>query len=118
MKTHLISGVSSGIGRAIAARLSARGDQIVPVLRNESQLGSFPSAPEAVICDFNDPAAVERAFANLKTPVSSFINCAGIMISKTLFESTFEQLAEMINVNLFSAMTAVARVAQSSKPAG
>jgi 3-oxoacyl-[acyl-carrier protein] reductase len=113
-----VSGVTSGIGKAIAARLSARGDQIVPVLRNKQQMGLFQGAPESLICDFEDPRAVEKAFADLHTPVYSFVNCAGIMISKTLFEASFEQLSQMINVNLFSAMAAVARVREKLESGG
>jgi 3-oxoacyl-[acyl-carrier protein] reductase len=40
------------------------------------------------------------------------------MISKTLFEASFEQLSQMINVNLFSAMTAVARARAKLEPGG
>lgn len=118
MRTHLVSGVTSGIGKAIAARLAKDGDRIIPVLRSEDQRALFPEAEEAVICDFEDPRGVEAAFAGLRTPVSSFVNCAGIMVSKTLFEASFEQLNRMINVNLFSAMTAVARVREKLEPGG
>ena len=118
LRTHLVSGVTSGIGKAIAARLASEGDRVVPVLRDPAQRSLFPDCPEVVICDFEDPKAVEVAFAGLQTPVDSFINCAGIMISKTLFEAPFEELARMVNVNLFSAMTAVARVREKLEPGG
>jgi 3-oxoacyl-[acyl-carrier protein] reductase len=118
MRTHVISGITSGIGRAIAERLSQDGDRIIPVLRDGCQKDLFPDAPEVVVCDFEDPKAVEVAFENLETPVDSFINCAGIMISKTLFEAPFEDLIRMINVHLLSAMMAVARVRAKLEPGG
>ena len=110
MRTHLISGATSGIGKAIADRLRKEGDLIVPMIRNFDQKSQFPDAPEFVVCDFEDPRGVGQAVANLSLPVDSFINCAGIMISKTLFEAPFEALQQMVDVNLFSAMTAVANI--------
>jgi 3-oxoacyl-[acyl-carrier protein] reductase len=118
MRTHLVSGVTSGIGRAIALRLRQDGDRIIPVLRDASQRDLFPGAPEALVCNFEDPKAVEIAFGNLQSPVHSFINCAGIMISKTLFEAPVEELIRMINVHLLSAMMAVARVKTKLEPGG
>jgi 3-oxoacyl-[acyl-carrier protein] reductase len=118
VRIHLVSGVTAGIGRAIAESLNAAGDQIIPVLRNESQRGKFPDVPEVVVCDFEDPKAVETAFGNLATPVDSFINCAGIMVSRNLFESSFDELVRMTNVNLLSAMVAVARVRPKLKAHG
>jgi NAD(P)-dependent dehydrogenase (short-subunit alcohol dehydrogenase family) len=118
VRTHLVSGATSGIGRAIAQGLRKAGERVIPVIRDESQRGLFPDEPEAVIADFEDPAAVDRAFGELATDVDSFINCAGIMISKTLFEAPIEDLARMVHVNLFSAMMAVARVRPRLRPGG
>jgi len=118
VRTHLISGVTSGIGRAIAEQLRAEGDAVIPVLRDARQRELFPDAPEAVVCDFEDPAAVGAAVAALVMPVDSFINCAGIMISKTLFEAPFGELCRMVDVNLLSAMAAVAAVRPKLKDDG
>jgi 3-oxoacyl-[acyl-carrier protein] reductase len=118
MRTHLVSGVTSGIGRAIAERLRQDGDRIIPVVRVAAQRDLFLDAPEVLVCNFEDPKAVEIAFGGLKSPVHSFINCAGIMISKTLFEAPFEELTRMINVHLLSAMMAVARVKMKLEPGG
>ena len=90
----------------------------MPVLRDEGPTSRYSPMPGGRDLRLRGPTAVEIAFAGLQTPVDAFINCAGIMISQTLFEAPFEQLARMINVNLFSAMIAVARVREKLEPGG
>jgi NAD(P)-dependent dehydrogenase (short-subunit alcohol dehydrogenase family) len=59
MRTHLISGTTFGIGRAIAPRLARDGDRVTPVLRQ-----AHPTQPDAVGADFTNARATRAAFAD------------------------------------------------------
>lgn len=105
MKTHLVSGSTSGIGRAIAARLAHDGARIIPVLRVAD-----PAHPDAVIADFADARATRKAFADFAGPVDSFINAAGIALARPLFACTEPDLERIFAINVLSPMAALAEL--------
>jgi rhamnulose-1-phosphate aldolase/alcohol dehydrogenase len=93
----LVTGAGSGIGRAVARRLTAEGACVVVADRDgaaadtvAAELGS-PDVAVAVTVDVTDAAAVERAVTDAVLAfggVDLVVNNAGLSISKPLLDTT------------------------------
>lgn len=105
MRTHLVTGATSGIGRAIAERLARDGDRVVPVLRAPDA-----ARPDALIADFSDPRATRASFRAFTGPVDSFVNCAGIALARPLFDCADTDLERIFAVNVLSPMAALSEL--------
>jgi NAD(P)-dependent dehydrogenase (short-subunit alcohol dehydrogenase family) len=87
-KAYVITGPTSGIGRAAALELARHGT-VVLVGRDRGKLVELRKAIEqkgqhavSVVCDLSDPASVRRAAAEiiaLHLPITGLLNNAGIM---------------------------------------
>lgn len=82
----VVTGASSGIGRALARELARRGHALILVARSADKMEELaaeltrPSAPVEVLpCDLADPAARAELVEELRgRDISIMINCAGI----------------------------------------
>lgn len=87
----VVTGGLSGLGAASAARLAADGVKVITV--------DLASGADIVV-DVSDPAAVERALAEVG-PVDILINSAGIVgPGKPLWETSASEWATVLAVNL------------------
>lgn len=83
MRSVLVSGGGTGIGRAVAAAFCARGDQVTILGRRADVLratakelgGRFPV--RTVVVDLTDPAALEDVLDSLPERVDVLVNNAG-----------------------------------------
>lgn len=80
-KTVLVTGASSGIGRAAAIECSRMGARLIITARNEIRLSQTLQELEGedhqmVICDLNNEADIDKMIAGLPE-VQGFINNAG-----------------------------------------
>src|SRR5690625_1847489 len=98
-RTALITGGSTGLGKAITARLASSGANVVLLARNEERLAAAASdlaalgggAVEPIACDVTDQAALEDAAAQAlqRFPtIDILVNNAG-----SSFRRPFEGLA-------------------------
>jgi short-subunit dehydrogenase len=94
---HLITGASSGIGRALAEKLRDRGDDLVLLGRDASRLADFPDATVLEV-DLADVAAVE-ALA-VEGPLDSVVHSAGIVDLSPVASLDTDQWTEQLAVNL------------------
>ena len=79
-KVIIITGGSSGVGRALAKRLYSRGARLALVARDEKKLGAVADElvsggssgpkPKTFSCDVSDPAGVEQTFQAIASAVS------------------------------------------------
>jgi 2-hydroxycyclohexanecarboxyl-CoA dehydrogenase len=97
MKTAVVTGGASGIGKAIAARLAADGHHV-------STIDLQPSAVDfAFTADVTDRAQVDAALKAIRTqlgPVSILVNAAGLDGFSRFTDISFDDWQRVINVNL------------------
>ncbi len=107
-KTALVSGGSTGIGRAIATALAARGARVILTSRS-AETGRSVAAEigpnvTGLACDLRDPQSVERLFADVREQFGNLdilVNNAGMAgPNKKIEDLPLEAWREVIDTNL------------------
>ncbi|WP_218668035.1 SDR family NAD(P)-dependent oxidoreductase [Terribacillus halophilus] len=96
-KVALVTGGRSGIGRAVARRLSDEGATVITAQRGEDK--EF----DGITADFSDPNTAERVVAEViarEGRVDVLINNAGMMQEASIEELSLEDWQRNVNVNL------------------
>jgi NAD(P)-dependent dehydrogenase (short-subunit alcohol dehydrogenase family) len=104
MKTALITGAGSGVGRAVALALSREGFSVALVGRRREKLEETAALTGGKICvgDASDPVAMERVLAELG-PVSVLVNNAGVHNGfDTITESDPERWKQTLLTNVYA----------------
>jgi NAD(P)-dependent dehydrogenase (short-subunit alcohol dehydrogenase family) len=107
-KTFLITGVSSGLGRAFAAAALEAGHRVVGTVRQARDAEAFAALAEdrahPLVLDVTDfatiPAAVSQA-ENLAGPIDVLVNNAGYGHEGVLEESSIDDLQRQFAANVF-----------------
>ncbi len=73
-KTVVLTGAASGMGRATALALVERGATVVGLDVIPIGIGGVAE----IFCDLGDEASIDRASAQLPTPIDVLMNCAGV----------------------------------------
>ncbi|MEU2000792.1 SDR family NAD(P)-dependent oxidoreductase [Rhodococcus sp. NPDC019627] len=97
MRTAVVTGGSSGIGRAIAERLRKDGYQVAVL-----DLAPTESAFEYKV-DVTDPAQIESALTEVRKelgPITVLVNGAGLELYKRFGNIAFDNWQRVIDVNL------------------
>ena len=90
-RTVLVTGASSGIGQACAARLARRGWRVLAGVRRE---GSAPEGTEEVILDVTDPPELEVE------RLDGLVNNAGVAVAGPLEFVPLDEIRHQLEVNL------------------
>jgi len=118
-KTAVVTGASSGVGRATAVALATAGWEVAILARREDALRKTVSmAPvdaqsrlHVHPCDIADKAAVEsvaRAFLDRFGRIDALVNAAGTNIpDRSLEKMTQERYREVFDVNLTGALNTI-----------
>ena len=122
---YIVTGAGRGIGKCIADSLASRGATVLALdvafgaqeedsnkrSRNDELQNSKQQRVISLICNVASEASVTAAFARLReimadndaTPARTFkglVNCAGIVLEKSLLETTVEDIDRVLGVNL------------------
>jgi NAD(P)-dependent dehydrogenase (short-subunit alcohol dehydrogenase family) len=124
----IVTGGGSGLGKATAEALAARGAKVAVFDLNASAAEAVASACRgvAVTCDVSDAASAEAAVAKAQVahgPARVLVNCAGIGVAKRVVGKDgphpLTDFAKVINVNLigsFNLIRLVAAALQKAEP--
>src|SRR5437667_6784957 len=106
-KVCLITGGTSGIGRAIALAMASAGARVMAGSTNPEKVSAIRNelgeAHDAVQLDVADDASVKNA---VERTVSRFgrldavVNAAGVIARKPSIEVTTEDFSRIVNINL------------------
>jgi short-subunit dehydrogenase len=112
-RTALVTGASSGIGKATAAALAARGYRVIGTSRKPESLSGDQRAPgvEYVALDLTDDASIE-ALADRLAGVDLLVNNAGESQSGPFEELPADALRRLFQINVFGPV----RLAQLALP--
>ncbi len=109
-KSALVTGSTSGIGNAIARRLTAEGCRTIIHGRSDASVlpavqalkQDFPQIEiRGIAADLSDAAQVDRLIQSLP-PLDILINNAGIFTAQTFAETSDDDWHRMLEVNLMS----------------
>jgi NAD(P)-dependent dehydrogenase (short-subunit alcohol dehydrogenase family) len=109
-KTLLITGVSSGFGRALAQEALAAGHKVVGTVRSEQARQDFESLSSTAfgrVLDVTDFDAIDGAVAEIEAgvgPIDVLVNNAGYGHEGIMEESPLSEMRRQFDVNVFGAV--------------
>ncbi len=113
MKTVLITGVSRGLGHAIATAFAAHEFETIGVARSPCEIEGV----QTVQLDVTDEPAVISFVESLEN-LDVVVNNAGIARSRPLIETPTDELREILEVNLVGAFVMMREAARRMKTGG
>ena len=118
-KTILVTGATSGIGRATAITCAGLGAKVVAVGRNQERLDSLMQELEgdghlAISADFIDEAQVQSLLEAVPT-IDGVACCAGVAEMKPFAFVTEEDVERMFKVNCFAPVMLVNKLLKTKK---
>jgi NAD(P)-dependent dehydrogenase (short-subunit alcohol dehydrogenase family) len=115
-KTFLITGVSSGFGRALAEAALSDGHTVVGTVRNDADRQRFEAlgpGAHALLLDITDTQAIAPAVADVESGIGAIdvlVNNAGYGHEGILEESSIDDLRRQFEVNVFGAVAMIQAV--------
>lgn len=109
-KKIVITGASSGIGRATAIYCAYLGAQIVLLGRNKHELNKTRSKMEGINHivieqDFNEVVEFDKLFDKMiedRVKLDGFVHCAGVACVMPIKSLTRERLFKVMNINYYT----------------
>lgn len=118
-KTILVTGASSGIGKAVAQQCAAAGATCIITARNKDRLEETLASLDGedhhmVIADLSDVKAIEN-LTEVLPKVNGVVCCAGVVETKILKFTEEEDLQKLFDTNAFSVIRLVRTMVQQRR---
>jgi NAD(P)-dependent dehydrogenase (short-subunit alcohol dehydrogenase family) len=114
IKTFLITGVGSGLGKAFAEGALAAGHRVIGTVRDADAASAFtalaPDRAHAVFLDVTNFDAVPKVVAQVErevAPIDVLVNNAGYGHEGILEESSLEDMRRQFDANVFGAVAMI-----------
>ncbi|MGT2452381.1 SDR family NAD(P)-dependent oxidoreductase [Cupriavidus basilensis] len=102
-KVVVVTGVSSGIGRATAAKFALRGSRVFGTVRNIAKAQPLPGV-ELVEMDIRDEASVQRGIQAIIAQakrIDVLVNSAGVTLLGATEETSIAEAQALFDTNVF-----------------
>lgn len=116
-KTILITGVSSGFGRALAEQALLAGHRVVGTVRKQDDLEMFQALDQdkafGYLLDITEYDAIDGVVGDIESRVGAIdvlVNNAGYGHEGIMEESTMEEIRRQFDVNVFGAVAMIKAV--------
>lgn len=118
-KTILVTGASSGIGKATALLCADMGARVVVIARNEERLlqttQSIASGEHIAICiDYDKEETIDEAIAKIPN-INGVVNCAGIVEMAPFQFIERKNMEQVFNTNFFAPVMLINKLLKSKK---
>ena len=118
-KTILVTGASSGIGKAVAQECAAAGATCIITARNEERLTATLSSLEGeghqlILADLSIPEDIDKVVEKLPK-LEGIVSCAGVVETKMLKFTEDDDLLHLFNTNAFSSIRLIRTLVQQKK---
>lgn len=111
MKYWFITGISSGLGKALASSVLKRGDFVIGTFRNQSQVDLFnlknTTRAYAILLDITDFTQIENCIHKLISDfgrIDVIVNNAGVGIVGSIEETSIQETRNVFETNFFGAL--------------
>jgi short-subunit dehydrogenase len=105
MRTHVLTGATSGIGAALAGALVERGDRLVLLARGDASAAALATEfrqAQVLVADLADPGTLNGLGRQIDGPVDSLLHVAGVVELAPVSRLRLHDWEEQIAVNLTS----------------
>ena len=110
-RTWFITGISSGLGRALAIEAISRGDFVLGTMRSDGQIKAFNKQyghkALTIKLDVTNPKDIQRASNLIKTRVKRLdvlVNNAGYGFAGAIEETSIDEVRDVFEANFFGTM--------------
>lgn len=111
-KVVVITGVSSGIGRAAAMKFAKQGCRVFGTVRNTAKAQEIPGV-ELVEMDIRDEASIERGIHTIIAQakrIDVLVNSAGVTLLGATEETSIAEAQTLFDTNLFGLLRTIKAV--------
>lgn len=115
-RRFFITGVSSGLGRALAGQALADGHDVIGTVRTDSARATFEALgarATGVLLDVTDYAAIKPAIDRIEADrgaIDVLVNNAGYGLEGTIEEASLDEIQRQFAVNVFGAIAMIQAV--------
>jgi NAD(P)-dependent dehydrogenase (short-subunit alcohol dehydrogenase family) len=124
-KTWLITGVGSGLGKALAAAVLAQGDEVAGTVRTIAAKTAFeaqaPGRAHGFVLDLRDAAAIELtalAAQAIRGGIDILVNNAGYGLVGAVEEASLAEVRAQFDVNVFAPLALIQAVLPQMRQRG